>query len=250
MKKILVFSAVLMCAAARGEDRIWTSADGEKTIKGEYSSLSGDLVMVRKADNSLLKIPLAELSAQDRLYVEYKNPPKIKVEYREETDTTEYLAAPWISNFGGENENHPIYITESSFGAEIIQQNSRPYTHDLTVEIFILTKQRYAPSNYRIISHFTSDPFQLNKENGFRHECFDKTLFTILKYDFGGTKIRGEVLAEYLVLVRDENGDVVGHNGSNKWMYTNLKKLDELPVGAWINNKCERIHPTSPDWGE
>lgn len=250
MKKILLFGVVFMCAAARGEVRTWTSADGGETVEGEYSSLSGDLVMVRKADNNLLKIPLTDLSAQDRLYVEYKNPPTIKVEYREETDITEYLAAPWISNFGGENENHPIYITESTFGAEIIQKNSRPYTHDLTVEIYVLTKQRYDPSNYRIISHFTSEPFQLNKENGFRYECFDETLFTILKYDFGGTKIRGEVLAEYLVLVRDENGDIVGYNGSNKWMYKNLELLNEVPVGAWINNKCERVHPTSPDWGE
>ncbi len=250
MKKILVFGAVLMCAAAHGEIRTWTSATGEETVEGEYSALSGDLVMVRKADNNLLKIPVADLSEKDRMYVEYKNPPKIKVEYREATDTTEYLAAPWISNFGGETENHPIYITEETFGAEVIQQNSRPYNHNLVVEIYVLTKQRYDPSNYRIITHFTSDPFQLNKENGFRHECFDKNLFTILKYDFDGTKIRGEVMAEYLILVRDENGDVVDHNGSNKWMYTNLKQLEELPIGAWINDKCERVHPTSPDWDE
>lgn len=250
MKKILVLGAVLMCVAARGEVRTWTSATGKETIEGEYSALSGDLVMVRKADKSLLKIPVADLSEKDQLYVEYKNPPKIKVEYRKTTDTTEYLADPWISNFGGENENHPIYITEGSFGAEVIQQNSRPYNHNLVIKIFVLTKQRYDSSNYRIITHFTSDPFQLNKENGFRHACFDKNLYPILKYDFDGTNIRGEVLAEYLVLVRDETGNVVGYNGSNKWMYTYLNKLEELPTGAWINNKCERIHPTSPDWDE
>lgn len=262
MKKFFLLSVLAVCVVARGEIRsvarsdeskskeeevrTWTTVGGEKTVEGVYSAVSGDMVMIRKADNKLLKVPFSSLSEEDQLYVEYKNPPKMEIEYRNDTDVTQYVAEEWYADNGwGPNENKPIFITTGMFGGEVIQENSKPYNHDLFMEVFVLTEQRYDPSCYHLIAHFKSKPFRLTKENGFRFEHYDGSEYTVLKYDLGDDGlIRGEKLSEFLVLVRDENGEIVGYNGSNKWMYKYLDRLGKLPLNAWLDDKCVRIHPS------
>lgn len=263
MKTFLVIGVVFACLVARGEIRgssnaaekktevrVWAAADGSKTIEGEYSALSGDTVMIRLVSRDLLKVPLSKLSDEDRLYVEYKNPPKLKVEYRLDSDDQEYTAPDWYSNDGWRSENFPIHISENIFGAEVIQTDSRVYNHDLTVEIYAFTKQRYEQSNFHLIAHVKSKPFRLTKENDFSFEYQDNDVYKILSFDLKNQLIRGEQLSKYLVLVRDERGEIVGEKSSSEWLLKYLDRLEKLPVGAWINNKCIRIHPSSPAWGE
>ncbi|MBN2684262.1 MAG: hypothetical protein JXR40_03190 [Pontiellaceae bacterium] len=265
MKKYFILCVLFVCVTVRGElmggsqdaeggskkeIRTWTTADGKETMEGEYSAMSGDMVMIRKADNKIQKVALTDLSDEDRLYIEYKNPPKLKVEFRRSTKYEEYIADPWYSNQGWANENHPIYITTAEFGAKVVQTDPRLYNHDLVLEVYVLTEQRYEPDNMHIIAHFKSKPFRLTPENKFEFEFFDKNIYTILEYALGSEYTRGEELSKYMVLVRDERNEVIAYNGDNEWMYKYLDRLEKLPIGAWINNKCIRIHPTSPRWGE
>ncbi|MBN2704280.1 MAG: hypothetical protein JXR23_08715 [Pontiellaceae bacterium] len=82
------------------EIRIWTAASGE-TIEGEYARVSGNSVVIRLANNKTIDVPLSQLSDEDRIYVEYKNPPKLKIEYRNSFDKTMYIADPWFDDRGG-----------------------------------------------------------------------------------------------------------------------------------------------------
>jgi len=241
--------------APKKEIRIWTAVNGE-TIEGEYARVSGDSVMIRLANKKIIGVPVNQLSDEDQIYVEYKNPPKLKIEYRNSLATRMYVAEPWNDDGGGQHENQPIYVTDATFGAEVIQQGKQPYNHDLFIEVYALTKQRYDPDNYHIIAHFKSGAFRLNEKNKFRYTHASDDIYTILKYDLPksgtsyGELVRGEEYSDMLVLVRDENGDVVAYNATSAWLYTYLDKLEKLPLNAWINDKCVYVRPTPPRSGE
>ncbi|MBN2684259.1 MAG: hypothetical protein JXR40_03175 [Pontiellaceae bacterium] len=265
---------LLMCVAAKGEIRsaarsdsaggtkkevrIWTTANGEETIEGEYSSVSGDSVMIRLENNKNIKVPISLLSYDDQLYVEFKNPPKMKVEFRNSLDTETFGVDSWFDGSGNEQfSNDPILLTEAIFGAEVIQQGREPYNHDLFIEVFALTNQRYDPDKYHLIAHFKSPAFRLTEENDFRYKYISDDVNLIIEYDTrkdGSVPvpdlIRGEEYSDMLVLVRDEHGDVVGYNSTGNWLYKYLDRLEKLPVNAWLNNKCIRVHPSCMRPGE
>lgn len=248
MKNFWTVIAAMICFSAHGEMRSWTNTTGQ-AVEGEYVSLVFDNVNIRKADGKQIKVPLASLSAEDRNYVELRNPPKLRVEYRESAPTRQYVADPWEDNFGGTHDNHPIFIVPGKFGAEVIQESLGDYNHEMTVEIYILTKQYYDTNKYHLIAHSKSEPFKLTKEGDRRFEYEDPRNYNILKYNLYSERPRGEILGEFLILVHDERGEIIGYNSSKKWLYNYLDKLSALPVGAWLDKNCDRAHPTSPAWG-
>jgi hypothetical protein len=268
MKKNLFIVVFLMSVAVGGnvpsmaqskskpekEIYTWTSVSGE-TFEGEYTSVSGsgDSVRIRAANGQIITVPLKQLSDKDKTYVEYKNPPKLKIEYRNSFKKTMYIADPWFDDNGGSHDNQPIYVTTATFGAEVIQEGKQLYNHDLFMEVYALTKQRYDPKKKHIIAHFKSGAFRLNEENKFRHEYVSDDINIILEYELsisGGDGKRGEEYSDMLVLVRDENGDVVAYNATSEWLYKYLDQLEQLPVNAWIDHKCVRVHPTPMKSGE
>ena len=270
-KKNLFIVVFLMCVAVGGnvpsmaqskskpekEIRTWTSVSGE-TFEGEYASVSGsgDSVRIRAANGQIITVPVSQLSDQDRIYLEYKNPPKLKIGYRNSLKTKMYVAETWFDDNGGSHENNPIYITEATFGAEVIQEGKQLYNHDLFLEVYALTKQRYDPKKKHIIAHFKSSAFRLNEENKFKYEHVSDDVYTIVKYDLpkAGSStpeyLRGEEYSDMLVLVRDENGDVVGYNATSEFLYNYLDRLEKLTVNAWLNRECVQVYPTSVKYGE
>lgn len=242
-----VILAAALSTSFAAEARTWTAKNGQ-TIEGEYMSLSGDNVFIEKPDKTTIKLPMATLSEEDQLFIELENPPRLKVEKRESLKPVQYVADPWISNFGGSVDNHAIFVTDAKFGAEVVQTSVQSYNHELVAEMYVLTKQVYDPSKYHIIANFTSKPFKLTKENKRRHLFEDDRVYKILKYNLYSTRKRGEALGEYLMLVRDSRGEIIAYDGTKNWLFKNLDKLEALPVGAWINDDCERVHPTSPEW--
>lgn len=209
----------------------------------------------RADDGALMKAPLDELSEEDRPHVATNNAPKLKVGVRGSEKTAEYQPNSWQDNSGSEHKNDPINITEATFGASVAQlDTNQVYDFDLDVEIYVLTRQCYAPTNFHLISHAQSESFRLNEQNQFRYVFAEKKKHTFFSYqinvDNNQKRDCGEALAEYLVLVRNEFGEVVDHSASSEWLYENLARLEKLPVGAWINEECIRIHPTTPEWVE
>ena len=249
MKKIfgiMVVMLVAVCCLRAEESRTWTSVNGD-TLEGTYEAFSLDSVKITDPAGKLRTIPLDQLIEADRKYVILRNPPKITIDYRESASPKEFIADPWYSNGGGNQIlNHPIKIINAEVGALIKQASTKEYPYELTVEMYFLTEQRLDPDKYHIMGRSRSKPFKLSKENKFRYVFTDPNSYQMFSYDLYSTWPRGETPSRYLILVRDERGEVIAHEARGEWLYKNLDKLQELPVGSWINDKCIRVHPTSP----
>lgn len=250
MKRVLgiVWILVTVVCCSHAEMRIWTSKSG-KTVEGEYVSMAFDNVNVEDNEGNLIKIPLDQLSEEDQTYLELANPPKLSIEYSKDVQPWQSVADDWISNYGGSEQNHPIFVIEGRFGARIKKLSNKPYNHTLTAEIFVLTKQCYAPDNYHLIVRSKSEPFMLNKENGGYYEYDDPRMYRIIYYNLYSVRPRGERPSDYMVLIWDERGEIIAHRSTGNWLFDYRDKLMKLPVGAWVNDKCDRIHTTSPKRG-
>lgn len=71
-----VFSAIANCTL--GETRAWTDSTGKHKISAELLSVDDGIVVLRKDDGKLIKIPLLRLSKQDREFVEKTNNPALE----------------------------------------------------------------------------------------------------------------------------------------------------------------------------
>jgi len=250
MKRFLgiTVAMVMVACGSQAEMHTWTSKSG-KTVEGKYITTAFDNVNVEDPQGKLIKLPLSELSEEDLTYLEFLNPPELKVEYIKETQPWQTVADDWIDNFGGSHVNHPIFVINGRFGARIKMTSNKPYNHPLTVEVFALTKQYYDPSNFHLIARSKSEPFMLTEENKGYYEYMDPKTYTIIYYNLYSANPRGERPSDYMVLVRDERGEIIAHRETGNWLFNNREKLMALPVGAWVNDKCDRIHPTSPERG-
>lgn len=248
MKKMYEALLVLLAAACcvNAEMRTWTSINGQ-TVEGEYQNVAFEKVTLKRPDGTSLQIPLDQLSREDREYVEIINPPELSIDYRESAQPKEFCADPWTSNYGGgQILNHPIYIVDGRFGALIKQKSQQEYNHEFTIEMYIFSEQYLDPDKYRILAHVKSEPFKLTKENKFRYVYDTPTTYRTIYYNLYSTWKRGEKPSKYLIMIRDERGKIINYKARSEWIYKNLDKLEKLPVGAWINDKCIRIHPTQP----
>jgi hypothetical protein len=67
----------------------------------------------------------------------------------------------------------------------------------------------------------------------------------MMDYTFGRQR-RGEKYGGYLITVTDERGRIIDYGSSHKWLYENLEKLKEIPVGRHFNKAGNRVHPPRP----
>jgi len=244
---IHLVAAVSLAVSVRGEMRSWTSLSG-KTIEAEYVKKIFDDVILRDAGGAELRIPIAELSAEDVKYIELANPPELTVDFMKSENQDFIQQTPF--NTGGAVPLPPTLL-KYKFGGRVKQREAHDYPYPLTLEIYAFTQQRYDPSKYHLIARIKSKPFVLSKENGQRHEFMDKKAHRVFKYELyvdylSWNESRGEKFAESLLLVRDERGEIIAYNTTKNWLYNNLDKLEALPVGAWLDKTCQRVHPTSP----
>lgn len=239
---IIVMSMILVMHA---EMRTWTSTTGQ-TVEGEYVSVTFDQVNIKNPQGGMVKLPMESLSKEDRSFVELANPPDLKVDILESQRQRQIDGRTWTSNTGWTGLGTPVYVMKARFGARITQTSRTAYGHALEVEIFVLTKQLYDPDKYHLISRSRSAPFILTDSNQYRYEYAGGKEQEIIYYTHASAP-RGEKPAEHLILVWDERGELIAYNSTKKWLYHNLDKLMALPVGAWIDDTCARVYPTSPE---
>ena len=244
-----LFMSMLLTSSSIAEMRLWTLSSGEQ-FEAEPMDLSSSQATLKNAEGRKVRIALKELSTEDRRYLELTNPPELSVDYLESAKQRFPKPSPlW-------EDASPVTLFKYSFGARIKQKSLGNYTHDLKVEIYAITQQAYDMDKYHLIAKITSPAFKLTEENDRRHEFQDQQEFDVIRFLLEGAQfVRGEKMAESLVLVRDERGEILTYNSTKKWLYKNLEQLEALPVGAWFNDSCKRVHPTSPTdlltlWGE
>lgn len=239
--KIAVVVSLMMCA--RGEMRTWTSLP-EKTFEAEYVKIHFDDVILKAANGGEIKIPLTSFSGEDLKYIELCNPPELSVDFMKSADQEFIPTSPFLAK-------DPLNLLIYQFGARVKQKDAKTYNHPLKIEIYAFTQQRYDPDKYHLISRIESEPFVLSKENGRRYEFTAPKKYKVYNYELNVTwlnwrETRGEKFAESLILVRDERDEIIAYNTTKNWLYNNLEKLEELPLGAWLNDDCVRTHPTVP----
>ncbi len=197
-----------------------------------------------------IKIPIEELCKEDRVFVELQNPPELKVEYRESGQVNEYCSPHWYTNSGQPVEGIPMWITPARFGAKILKMSNQLYNHELTVEVYALSRQRLDQDKYHLLARAKSPPFrfaQKNWRNEYYYEFEDPNTYKVLKYNLYDKHPRGEKLGEFLLVVCDERGEIIAYNASMKWLMKYHDRLEALPIGSWLNDECIRVHPTSPN---
>ena len=235
--------AVSLTICTRAEMRIWSSLP-EKMIEAEYIRIQFDDVILKDADGGELKIPLNKFSGEDLKYIELHNPPKLSVDFMKSANQDFVPTSPY-------NTGTPLNILVYQFGARVKQKDAKTYRYPLKVELYSFTQQRYDQDKYHLICKVESEPFMLSKANERRYEFTDPKKYTVYSYEFevgflNWREPRGEKFAESLILVRDERDEIIAYNTTKNWLYSNLDKLETLPIGAWLNDNCIRVHPTSP----
>ena len=235
--------AVSLTVCARSEMRVWNSLPG-KTIEAEYVKIQFDDVILKNADGAETKIPLTAFSGDDLEYIELENPPKLSVDFMKSANQEFIPTSPFLSK-------PPLNLLLYEFGARVKQLDSKSYNYPLKIEIYALTKQRYDQSKYHLIAKGESKSFVLSKDNGRRYEFALPKQYNVFSYELdvewlNWTETRGEKYGESLILVRDKRDKIVAYNSTKKWLYNNLERLEELPLGAWVNDECIRTHPTIP----
>lgn len=235
--KIVGFLAV--CLSSQAEMRVWTHESGQQ-FEAEYIAIQAGKVLTRDANGKDIRMPLGSLSEADRRFVELENPPTITVDFIESFDQRDPRPSPiWVNN-------SPVHVFHYSFGARVKQKSAGMYNHELSLEIFAIGQQELDRDKYRLLSRISSEPFVLSKENGREFELRDDGIVKLMRYKLAGEYPRGERFAENLILVKDERGEIIGYNSTRNWLFENRDKLENLPVGAWFNEDCVRVHPTSP----
>lgn len=240
-------AALLACTASAGEDvRTWTHVSGQ-TVEGRYVSSGIDKITIIDGNGLKIALPTDQLSQPDLAYLELINPPTLNIDFLESAQTREFIADPWYAaDGGGPMMNDPVYIIDGRFGARIRKTSMKPYNHKLTVTLMVFTRQALDREKFHMIVRTTSKPFALTKENHFSHKFHDPRSHQILYYNLSGNWPRGEKLGEYLILVRDERGEVIAHRESGNWLFDHYENLLALPLGSWVDDSGQETYPTTP----
>jgi hypothetical protein len=223
--------------------RIWT-ANGGTSFEAEYVRKLFDDVVLRAADGQERRMPVSELSEEDRRFITLANPPELAIDFMRSSKQVHIDTSPYLRAL-------PPEVLIYQFGARVKQVGNAAYPYPLTVEVYAFSQQRYDPDKYHLISRQTSRPFILMEQKERKYEFMGGDQVKLVSYQIevnwlSWREPRGEEFAETLVIVRDERGEIIAHNTTKNWLYENFDRLEKLPVGAWIDKTCTRVHPTSP----
>ncbi|WP_136078147.1 SHD1 domain-containing protein [Pontiella desulfatans] len=216
--------------------RLWTLNNG-KTVEAEYITKIGNDVVLRSAKGKQVKVPVAEVSAEDIDYIQISNPPKFSVDFLRSSKQVFIETTPYL------NETPPR-VLEWTFGAKLKQENSMAYDHELKVEYYAFGQQYLDADKYKLLDHQVAH-FTPTAENKRAFRMEGKRAVQLMDYDLMDHR-RGMRVAESLVLVTDVRGEIVAYNSTANWLYDNLETLQERQVGQFLDKSCERVYPTGP----
>jgi len=215
--------------------RVWTGTDG-KTMEAEYVVVIGSKVVLKTDEGKQMKIPLNQISAEDRDYITLANPPEFDIDFSKQSSQRIIKTTPYLDEI-------PPRILDYVFGVKMKQVSVGPYGHELKVEYFAVGEQYHDDRKFILLDR-RSGSFTPSKENQFSHQ-FRGNPVEVMSYELlsqrSGIKYKGN-----LVVVTDERGVIIQHRASTPWLFDNLEDLRQIPVGAFMDKTCTRVHPTGP----
>ncbi len=218
----------------RSKVHIWSRPDGE-TFEAELVGMMGDKVVLKSPGGKQIRVPVAQLSANDRTYVELARPPKFNITFTKQSSQRIIESTPYLNEV-------PPKLLDYTFGAKFKQTSTRAYDHPVHAELFVLGQQRIDDGKYILLDHQTS-AFIPGKANA-RSHVFKGEPIELMSYD--ASQPRGRKYSDYLLILTDERGDLIQQRSSASWLYPNLENLRQLKVGNFLDKTCERVYPTGP----
>ena len=219
--------------------RKWTLSSG-KSVDAEYVAIIGEKVVLKTDRGKVVKVPLAKFSEADLIFLDFLNPPELKMDFKKHTSRFEVLHNPY--------SGMAIPTAQEFAGGVVVkQQNMKEYTHSLRIEMYVVVDE-YDGNNFILLDRQT-ETFTLTPENKkiFELRGEDKIL---RRYDNYGGIVRGEKYKGYMILVYDERGEIIAKNITHDWLLDLVEILREFPVGRHFNKKGERVHPPRPKFSD
>ena len=224
--------------------RTWTRVDGKKTVTGKLAGNMGDRIWVMTESGEKLKIFTKDLSADDLEYLKQSALPQLKIRFSHRSDQQPLPPqAP-----GRDYETRPVTIMDYEFGAEVTVVGNRSYDYPLTIEYFAIGEE--IEGNNFVLWERKKETFTPSPDNDYSHEFHGETIRQIESMIHNTARVRGENYGQYLVIVTDQRGEVIGHNASKEWLFTYLDRLKKIPLTRHFNDKCERVAPPRPKDGD
>ena len=215
--------------------RTWSSMEG-KTIEAKYIMVMGDKVVLDTAKGKKAKIPLSQLSEEDREYVELSNPPEFDIDFSAKSEQ--------VFSIKDGGPSGQTMARDYRAKVRLKQKSTGAYNHELCVEFFAIGAE--ITGNRNILLDRQKSCFTPNAENQRSHEFSGRTV-RMIDSDSRWTGLHfGEKGYGYLVTVTDSRGKTIDYQESNEWLYENRERLKQLPVGAYMDKNCLRVFPTSP----
>ena len=225
--------------AAEDAMRVWTGAGG-KTLEGEFVTLMAGQAVLRNAKGKQLKIPLEQLSEEDRRYIDLATPPEYGIEFSKKS---EQVQPPEESPFIG-GDARPYQAFDFVFGAKVRQKTSRAYGHELKVEYFVFAEE-VDGDNYKLVDRQAST-FTPTAENKQALEFYGPKTRIQQQAVRVQAPMRGTKYGGFLITITDERGKIIGHKTSHEWLFENLEALKKIPVGKHFDKGCNRVGPPRP----
>ena len=214
--------------------RMWRFMNGQE-IEAAYISTMGDQAVLKRADGKQRKVALRELSEPDREFIDLSSAPPYSIDFVKTSAVRSIQTTPFL-------EEEPPRINDLTFGARVKQSNSKPYNHEIRVEYFAIGQELIGDA-YILIDRQQST-FVPSQINGFSH-TFSGEPIEFMEYVYDGDR-RGRKYVANVVVMYDKLGRIMHHSASNEWMFEQLDKLKQIPVGRYFNERCERVFPTAP----
>jgi len=215
--------------SGKPEMRIWTLA-GDRTVEAKFMTVIGGKAVLKNAAGKVKKIPLDQLSAEDREYTELASPPVFNINFsrkeRQEIFSGRYPRAS---------------ETRGSYGVRFKQTSPGFYNHELQAEMFVIGQQNSRLTGKYILYDRQKTAFTPTRENQRSHEFYSNKEVVMSGGLRQGSKYQG-----YLVTLTDARGETVAVEASHKWLAKNLENLRNLKVGNYMDKDCRRVFPTRP----
>jgi len=233
--RVAVLGALCLVQIQAGaEVETWSLEDGT-TFEAELTQVLFNNALFEDGEGKTSKIPIDELSEESRSRAELLNPPRLDISLSKDFNTVVFPS-------GITEQSTRLPEVRAYHGFSVKQVSAGAYDHVLEFEMYIIGKELNGPN--KILLDKQKGTFVLNEENGRRFKFWSKR--QVVYQDWGGSGIdaRGEKYYGFLIIIRDERGEVVAVDTAHKWLYENYDNLKQRYAINFLNDKCERVYPT------
>ncbi|RKX39682.1 MAG: hypothetical protein DRP64_13940 [Verrucomicrobia bacterium] len=220
--------------SVENEPRTWTRMDG-KTMEAELVTVIGQKAVLKSEDGRQRKIPLLQLSDEDREIIELARPPKFNMDFSKKSSQTIGKMSPF-------NTQPPPKVLDYVFSAKLKQTSAGRYNHELHVEFYAIGSE--ITGDHYVLLDRQESRFTPTRENE-RSHVFSGKPVRLTSYELDGIN-RGIKYESSLIVVTDSRGVVIDHRTSNDWLFENRGNLRRLSVGSYMDETCTRVFPSRP----